>query len=303
MRQKFTGYERDNETHLDFAQARMYGGGYGRFSTPDPYNVILEKERGEDEDERADILIGFISNPQRWNVYVYVVNNPLAFIDPDGQKPRTINVFLDAGTFKNSPEGLEEWQKWAASAQLLNAGLPVNIYLMSKDTPRTIDAFLDSLKAKDTATIFMGHSSSTPGDRRRVGISFATTDVGNSAAVGRGDVRNTADGIDIQNTVLAVFSCGFGNGFDNITSSNETAFVSIIQGRETTTGADATNQAAFRFAKSIATGSWIPVIFPRELGDAKRQAQSGIADMPHRSTTVNAGDYVDYRILPPPRKK
>jgi RHS repeat-associated protein len=85
VRQKFTGYERDSETGLDYAKARMFGSGVGRFTSPDPYNVILEKERGEDEDERAAILIGFISNPQRWNMYIYVVNNPFAFTDPDGQ--------------------------------------------------------------------------------------------------------------------------------------------------------------------------------------------------------------------------
>lgn len=303
VRQQFTGYERDNETELDFAQSRMYGGGHGRFSTPDPYNVILEKERGEDEDERADILIGFISNPQRWNMYVYVVNNPLAFTDPDGQKPRTINVFLDAGTFKNSPEGLEEWKKWAASAQEKDTELTVIIYLISKDTPGTINAFLDSLKAKDTATIFMGHSSSRDGER--LGISFATGDIGNSAA----RLTNTADGVNIRNDIMAVFSCGFGKGFGNITSSNGTAFVSIIQGQgpgtEPTSGADAINQSAFQFAKSIATGSWSPALLHSELDTAKRQSQAGFdAFRRHpNGASVNAGDYVDYRILPPPRKK
>ena len=70
-----------------------------------------------------------------------------------------------------------------------------------------------------------------------------------------------------------------------------------------TTGADATNQAAFRFAKSIATGSWAPYSLSGELDVAKAQGQSGIAAMPSRDPKTNAGDYVDYRILPPPRKK
>lgn len=37
-RKKFTGYERDNETGLDFAQARYNSSALGRFTSPDPYS-------------------------------------------------------------------------------------------------------------------------------------------------------------------------------------------------------------------------------------------------------------------------
>ncbi|MFV0388158.1 MAG: RHS repeat domain-containing protein [Pyrinomonadaceae bacterium] len=66
-RQKFTGYERDEESNLDFAQARMYGNSYGRFTSPDPL-----------------LSSGRIENPQTWNRYAYVLNNPLLYIDPLG---------------------------------------------------------------------------------------------------------------------------------------------------------------------------------------------------------------------------
>ena len=36
VRQQFTGYERDAETGLDFAQARYYSASCGRFTSPDP---------------------------------------------------------------------------------------------------------------------------------------------------------------------------------------------------------------------------------------------------------------------------
>ncbi|MCV4753858.1 hypothetical protein OFC37_30820, partial [Escherichia coli] len=35
VRKQFTGYERDTETDLDFAQARYYNKSHGRFTSPD----------------------------------------------------------------------------------------------------------------------------------------------------------------------------------------------------------------------------------------------------------------------------
>jgi len=67
VRKQFTGYERDTETDLDFAQARMYGYNHARFTSPDPTLLSVN---------------GF--NPQSWNRYIYVLNNPLKFTDPLG---------------------------------------------------------------------------------------------------------------------------------------------------------------------------------------------------------------------------
>ena len=66
-RQKFTSYERDNESNLDFAQARMFAYNHGRFTSPDPTLLSVN---------------GY--NPQTWNRYAYVLNNPLMYVDPLG---------------------------------------------------------------------------------------------------------------------------------------------------------------------------------------------------------------------------
>ena len=64
---KFTGKERDAESSLDYFNARHYSSALGRFMSVDPNNA------GEvDED------------PQTWNAYSYVRNNPLRYVDPDG---------------------------------------------------------------------------------------------------------------------------------------------------------------------------------------------------------------------------
>jgi RHS repeat-associated protein len=64
---KFTGQMRDTESGLDFFNARYYSPAQGRFVSPDPDNAGFD-----------------MSDPQTWNGYAYVTNNPLAYIDPFG---------------------------------------------------------------------------------------------------------------------------------------------------------------------------------------------------------------------------
>lgn len=79
VRKQFTGYERDDETELDFAQARMYACSAGRFTTPDP--ILMGLSRATD--------------PQQMNRYAYVRNQPYKFSDPDGR-----DLVLKGGTKK-----------------------------------------------------------------------------------------------------------------------------------------------------------------------------------------------------------
>jgi RHS repeat-associated protein len=68
VRQKFTGKERDAETGLDYFGARYFSGAQGRFTSADsPF-----------ADQHAE-------DPQSWNMYAYVRNNPLKNTDPDGR--------------------------------------------------------------------------------------------------------------------------------------------------------------------------------------------------------------------------
>ncbi len=62
---KFTGYERDPETGLDYAFARYYNSALGRFMSTDP-------------------LGGSIGDPQSLNLYPYVANRTLSSTDPTG---------------------------------------------------------------------------------------------------------------------------------------------------------------------------------------------------------------------------
>lgn len=66
-RQKFTQKERDNETGLDCFGERYYASTQGRFVSVDPLGASA-----------------IVSNPQSFNRYTYVLNNPLKYVDPDG---------------------------------------------------------------------------------------------------------------------------------------------------------------------------------------------------------------------------
>jgi RHS repeat-associated protein len=80
VRQKFTSYERDIEADLDYAQARYYSFKHGRFTAVDP--LLASASR---------------INPQSFNRYIYVLNNPLALVDRSGAFPEfSFSVYVRA---------------------------------------------------------------------------------------------------------------------------------------------------------------------------------------------------------------
>jgi hypothetical protein len=221
-----------------------------------------------------------------------VINNPLSLTDPDGRTPKTINVFVGLA----NEEGMKEWEAFKANAE--KKGYTVNIYTVDSGTA-TAGKFLESLKAKDTVTIFAGHAQIT--DKVRVGIQFNGSHLGNSQDQRQNRVSHTADAVDIQNDIVAVFSCGFGNGFNNITSSNGAAFVSIVQGSDPGTLADSVNRAGLRFAESIADSSGGVLTRDADLRRSSRNAQAAMADF--GDAPQNNGDRVNYRILLAPKRR
>jgi RHS repeat-associated protein len=64
----FTGQDRDTESNLDHFLFRQYNSTQGRWTTPDP----------------GGLAVADSTNPQTWNRYAYVGNNPTSRIDPLG---------------------------------------------------------------------------------------------------------------------------------------------------------------------------------------------------------------------------
>lgn len=70
VRQRYTGYQRDDESKLDYAGARYYSSQAGRFTSVDPLMASAST-----------------ISPQSFNRYTYALNNPYRYIDPSGMEP------------------------------------------------------------------------------------------------------------------------------------------------------------------------------------------------------------------------
>src|ERR1700678_2706783 len=100
LTQKFTGMERDPETNNDFFQARYMSAFQMRFTSSDPLGNFV-----------ADP-----TNPQTWNAYSYVWNDPLSYIDPTGTDTCFVDGFATDCNLAN---------QWVANG--LAAACPNNI--------------------------------------------------------------------------------------------------------------------------------------------------------------------------------
>jgi RHS repeat-associated protein len=71
----FTGKQRDYESGLDFFGLRYLSNAQGRWLSADKIVHPSQSSVGE---------ANFIADPQRWNMYAYVLNNPLEYTDANG---------------------------------------------------------------------------------------------------------------------------------------------------------------------------------------------------------------------------
>jgi RHS repeat-associated protein len=67
---RYTSYERDGNGS-DEAMMRRYAGKWHRFTQPDPYDGAYD-----------------VTDPQSFNRYAYVQNDPVNFVDPSGLDPQ-----------------------------------------------------------------------------------------------------------------------------------------------------------------------------------------------------------------------
>jgi len=105
IRRRFTTYDRDHETELDFAQARMYSNTLGRFTQVDP--ISIDRDR--------------LINPQRIGLYVFVRNSPLVLTDPTGK-----DIYLENDTKEGRRKALLSATATLKDSEKRNVGIREN---------------------------------------------------------------------------------------------------------------------------------------------------------------------------------
>jgi RHS repeat-associated protein len=131
----------DAQTDLarSYVGARYYASQTGRFTTVDP---VVEIDKA-------------LVDPQRWNRYVYVRNNPLRYVDPDGRAIETvwdlISLGLSAKAVWQDPTSGWNWVSLGADVvSVLGPGIPA--IGMAIRGGSKIDDAVDAARALEHAT-------------------------------------------------------------------------------------------------------------------------------------------------------
>ena len=207
-RVKFTGKERDQETGLDYFESRYFSAAQGRFISPD---VLTGKRE-------------WLADPQRWNRYAYVRNNPLKYIDPNGED-------LIIYTFYS--HDLTEEQKKYLQANMRQIQVAIAEKFRKAGVEKIEFRDGSKLSQKQIAKILeMGRTMSTTGigllnfaDKSFSGFTSGAKDLGATASDSRSAVflGRIADGLMPGDTEtlnfrlgeVAAHELGHGQGFES----------------------------------------------------------------------------------------
>ena len=102
---RFTGHERDSESGLDYMLARYYTSTAGRFMSVDPGNDTTPLD------------------PQSWNRFAYTRNNPLKFVDPDGEAMVCLNCAPSNATLAKNAETRQSFRSALQSLPVIGGAL------------------------------------------------------------------------------------------------------------------------------------------------------------------------------------
>ncbi len=82
---KFIGQEYDADSGLDYLNARYYNPSIGRFTSEDPMFWNFDQS--------------WLADPQSQNAYAYARNNPIIYLDPNGEKAEVImkEIYMPLG--------------------------------------------------------------------------------------------------------------------------------------------------------------------------------------------------------------
>jgi RHS repeat-associated protein len=250
---KFTNQIRDNETGMDYFNARYYGSALGRFTSPDPMNA------GADP-----------TDPQSWNGSAYV--NPLALIDPKGmqdQAPIPVDCpGCSITVTATGPGPIGSWAWWMDFGWSLltggfpNSGVVFHVTATGEPTTQTTNSIPNPAKKGNVFSCAskFARKYSAAGALRRFGIGtsgvggFITNALGGNAFSGATDLIQSfgsgeAGGHNVFYNMAQGVAAGPTQGFG-------AAFGKSIEGTPLASGpVDVATAAFVTKGFSIATGA------------------------------------------------
>jgi RHS repeat-associated protein len=138
-RQKFTQKERDTESGLDYFLARYYSSAQGRFTSTDP----------------TYFQMSMAIDPQRFNLYGYGRNNPLKWVDPNGER-----LFLGGDTNWLQTNVLYEMAGGQAAFdryfEIQSGQVVLRAGVSTADVSSGVQQILDLVNATDNYLYFAG---------------------------------------------------------------------------------------------------------------------------------------------------
>ena len=181
----FTGKERDTESGNDYFSARYYASSMGRFMSPDPlpwqgWQDPPESASEEAKEEAHEKFENWIANPQNFNMYAYVNNNPLNHTDPSGMagctaggktySTCTITITYDPKTSKGTltVTGMNKGDK--SPTELLKGSVVVGGMVDGKLHVTPTGTFHASYWQKDQTSQKYGNEANTPWSKSPLGI-------------------------------------------------------------------------------------------------------------------------------------
>jgi RHS repeat-associated protein len=158
---RFTGKERDTESGLDYFGGRYLSSGLGRWMTPDKDFTIKH----------------IMPNPQRWNRYAYVINDPLARFDPDGLTD--FAVFLSYAPADRGSHPAANWGKIGNDAA--KHGNTVTTYSGTTGAHAANQANWEAAVGKGQVAVYIGTPTSLiPATARAVALKLFISPTGAS---------------------------------------------------------------------------------------------------------------------------
>jgi hypothetical protein len=154
-----------------------------------------------------------LANPQKWNKYVYVINNPLTRFDPDGMD--------DYVVFRTVTTGMHA-KEWAAAEKAITGSKDSqgrqNTFHMIEGEAATVPAFRNALATPDTHVVFVGHAAEEKGVTKGIGLAGGDSEGKNGSnwiTSGPNGPGGAPGDLDIHGTVsdpvsassVALFGC------------------------------------------------------------------------------------------------